>query len=155
MEEIRRDDEALPADNPTVAEAVRECGACRACCTVHGVVELDKAPHTRCAHVDNKKGCTIYETRPDSCRVYVCGWLAGSYGDGQASRPDRLGVIVDRPQTLGGRLVVREVWRGAFDRRAVRELLVQLFRNGFDVQLIPFAGRSLPTMRAINPEVRP
>ena len=156
MEEAKREilEQQVEANTPPPgaadATAVRECGACTACCTVHGVRELEKEPHRRCDHL-TENGCGIYDQRPVSCRVYVCGWLAGSYGKGNAHtmRPDRLGVIVDRPQALDGRLVAREVWRGAFDRPAVKNLLGLLFRNGFSVQVVGFAGRKLPVTTVV------
>jgi hypothetical protein len=144
-----------PADDQPAREVVdvvatkaegRECGSCRACCTVLGVQELGKDPHTRCSSLSDSTGCTIYETRPGTCAAYVCGWLGGSFGDGNARslRPDRLGVILDRPAHRGGEIVAREVWRGAFDRWQVRRLLTDVHKSGFKTQLVPFAGRKLP-----------
>lgn len=40
-----------------------------------GIHELDKAPGQRCVHVAAGKGCGIYETRPQTCRVFLCQWL--------------------------------------------------------------------------------
>lgn len=57
---------------PTLA---RECGGCTLCCKVMGVNALNKAPGTWCAHCDIGKGCRIYETRPDGCRNFQCGFL--------------------------------------------------------------------------------
>lgn len=140
----------VPADTePEVMTAARACGDCRACCTVLGVVELAKEQHRRCHHV-GPGGCAIYETRPGSCAGYVCGWLGGAYGKGQSSRPDRLGVIVDKPLPSEPRVLVREVWRGAFDRRGVRALLLELHASGLRVVLMPFAGRKLPTGKPLE-----
>ena len=129
---------------PGVLTAVRSCGSCRACCSVLGVRELEKPKWEACAHLC-KHGCGIYEARPGSCANYVCGWLGGAYGANNSTRPDHLGVIVDRPAPMGGQVLVREVWRGALAQRRVRELLIEAFRQGFTVVLDPFRGRRLPT----------
>lgn len=126
----------------------RECGDCRACCTVLGVHDLAKEPHTKCEHAC-ASGCAIYQERPESCRTYSCGWLGGSVDGGRSMRPDRLGVILDRPANLGGTIVAREVWRGAFARRRVKQVLERIHRAGFKVQLAPFAGRALPVGRPL------
>ena len=54
---------------------LRECGSCTLCCKVMGVNALDKPPGTWCVHCDIGKGCTIYETRPQGCRNFQCGFL--------------------------------------------------------------------------------
>jgi hypothetical protein len=120
----------------------RSCGDCQACCVLLGVRELEKPRHHACVHM-GPKGCGIYADRPQACRDYQCGWLTG-FGTGPAERPDRLGLIVDRPANLPDRVVAREVWRGAFGRRRVKKILEALHRSGVKVQLVPFAGRALP-----------
>jgi hypothetical protein len=73
----------------------RECGECNACCvTLHiDSEEFRKLPGVRCPHLASGKGCSIYATRPSSCRTYHCGWrylpfLSDSW------RPDRSGVLI-------------------------------------------------------------
>lgn len=137
------------ADTGGLADAApRECGACNACCTVLAVTELAKGQHQRCAHLApaGERGCAIYADRPGGCHGYRCAWLDGAFG-GRPHRPDRLGVIVD---TAGARAInVREVWPGAFSRKAVRRGLPLLHADakakGHVVRLVPFAGRRLPT----------
>ena len=43
------------------------------CCKVMAVEALDKPVGVMCKHACGK--CSIYETRPDSCRTYNCLWL--------------------------------------------------------------------------------
>jgi hypothetical protein len=126
----------------------RACGDCTACCTVLAVRELGKEASRRCEHLGSSGGCGVYETRPASCADYRCGWLTG-FGAGRSTRPDRLGVILDKPASMKGEIVAREVFRGAFDRRRVREILERLHREGNRVRLVPFAGRKLPVGRAL------
>jgi uncharacterized protein len=70
----------------------RECGSCIACCTTMGVPELGKKSGVKCPHVCGK-GCSIYETRPDSCRGWNCLWVAGYLPE--ALKPEKCGVIWD------------------------------------------------------------
>lgn len=51
------------------------CGSCTLCCKLMGVKELDKPNDKWCDHCDKSSGCTIYETRPESCRIFECVWL--------------------------------------------------------------------------------
>ena len=53
----------------------RECGECTLCCKVMGIGELEKPAGVWCAHCKSNRGCSIYETRPQECRDFVCAWL--------------------------------------------------------------------------------
>ena len=46
------------------------------CCKLLHVIELEKPANKWCEHCrPGCGGCTIYETRPQICRSYACGWL--------------------------------------------------------------------------------
>jgi hypothetical protein len=92
----------------------RRCRQCDACCTVLAVEEVAKPEFERCDYQgQSKPGCAIYEERPESCRIWSCAWLQG-FGTGN-DRPDKLGLILDAVETVGGPTVqAREVWHGAF-----------------------------------------
>jgi Fe-S-cluster containining protein len=71
------------------------CGACTLCCTLLGVVELDKPRCTKCVHEVGK--CTIYHFRPESCRTFDCVWLQTQSREEKmpkSMRPDRCGVVI-------------------------------------------------------------
>lgn len=53
----------------------RECGDCNICCTYLRIDELPvkKPQDVACSHLC-EKGCGIYETRPNVCRSWYCGW---------------------------------------------------------------------------------
>lgn len=59
-----------PAPAPT-----RECGDCTLCCKIMGIRELDKPPGVWCGHCRPARGCAIYDSRPQECRKFVCGYL--------------------------------------------------------------------------------
>ena len=94
------------------------CGTCRACCRALGVEELDKPEWRMCQHAKGG-GCTIYPTRPTSCREYACVWLQSQEGPVPLPgflRPDRCGVILDTLLGNHTNMVVLRVAPGQLDR---------------------------------------
>ena len=59
---------------PDVKEG-RRCGACTLCCKVLTVQELSKPNGQWCPHCITGRGCAIYASRPNECRVFQCGYL--------------------------------------------------------------------------------
>lgn len=57
------------------AQPIRECRDCTMCCKVMGIIALQKPPGVWCRHCEPARGCAIYETRPQECRTFVCGYL--------------------------------------------------------------------------------
>jgi hypothetical protein len=109
----------------------RECGACTVCCTVLAENELRKPMRCACEHV-RAGGCGIYEIRPTGCREFHCLWLRGALPAEESQRPDHLGVLLDCYRPAGSkslRLVALEVWSGAFDSPAARELIESIARE--------------------------
>ena len=54
------------------------CQDCTGCCKVFEVKEVGKPFGQACQHLGPTifgPGCTIYETRPQACKHYVCLWL--------------------------------------------------------------------------------
>ncbi len=110
----------------------RTCGTCTACCTIVGVVELNKPNYTPCSH-ECKAGCAIYSTRPVSCRVWSCNWLYGREpGGDERRRPDQLGLMFTH-EDIGHRgkiLTAYEVWPGAAKEAPAAFLLKKLTGRG-------------------------
>jgi Fe-S-cluster containining protein len=52
---------------------------------------IPKSPKEWCPHVSFEKGCTIYESRPLPCQVYLCSWRMGV----GSQRPDRIGMLAN------------------------------------------------------------
>jgi hypothetical protein len=62
-------------NGPPIAPG-RSCGRCSLCCRLLHVIELNKPAGRWCEHCrPGKGGCSIYDTRPQICRTYACGWL--------------------------------------------------------------------------------
>jgi hypothetical protein len=76
--------------------APRSCGECHGCCSGPEIAELGKRQFETCAHLEalpsGGLGCGIYEARPESCRRYLCLWLAHPELLREDERPDRIGV---------------------------------------------------------------
>lgn len=69
--------------------AERSCGECTLCCKLMGVPELKKQSAKWCISCDQGKGCSVYDTRPQSCRNFQCFWLMDeNFPDD--FRPDRI-----------------------------------------------------------------
>ena len=104
-----------------------------------GVVELGKAPRTQCEHQD--PGCRIYESRPESCRGYVCGWLfSPEMFPQEALRPDLCGVMFDFGMVEGTgdpAVVVRELTPYAAAAYWVVRALKRIEKKKIRVQIIP------------------
>lgn len=82
--------------NPELAKRMREreCGDCRACCTLKSIKDLDPVkPAGEACSLLCASGCSIHEAKPATCRQYFCGYRIG-LGD-EGSRPDRCGALAD------------------------------------------------------------
>ncbi|MBC8106796.1 MAG: hypothetical protein H7Z14_09425 [Anaerolineae bacterium] len=103
----------------------RTCGECRACCTTCVVPELDKPINTPCVHLV-QLGCGIYETRPQSCRVYDCAWLHGHFADYE--RPDKTGIVwsFEEIEAFDGLLVHAMLLNGSVPLERVKTMYARL-----------------------------
>jgi len=83
--------------------AGRDCGDCTVCCVVPTIdlPEIQKAAGVACRHCS--RGCVIYESRPNVCREFFCGWRQlEELGD--EWRPDRSGVFITLDNIAGAGL---------------------------------------------------
>lgn len=72
----------------------RSCSGCTACCFIMPTKEINKPAITRCQHQRTGKGCSIYDRRPMSCRIWSCSWLVDPRTS-MMSRPDRSHYVID------------------------------------------------------------
>ncbi len=101
-----------PDELPPLAPG-RSCEGCTTCCKLLSISELKKPAQTWCEHCVIGKGCSIYDSRPDDCRTFYCGWvLDGALGEAWNPRHSR---IVVKFET--NRIVIhvdkdrRDAWR--------------------------------------------
>ena len=71
----------------------RACGECSLCCRLVPVRELRKGAGERCQH-QRHTGCAIYATKPMSCAIWTCRWLAND-DTAELRRPDRSHYVID------------------------------------------------------------
>jgi len=73
----------------------RSCGTCNVCCVALTIEDpaLQKVQGYRCPNTTKEKGCAIYETRPETCRTFFCGWRRLKWVR-ETLRPDSSGVLV-------------------------------------------------------------
>lgn len=76
--------------------ANRECGPCNACCTQPAILDpaLKKAPGVLCPNWRAGCGCSIYATRPQTCRGHFCAWRQLAQFD-ESWRPDLSNVYIE------------------------------------------------------------
>ena len=81
---------------PSLIES-RACGACNVCCVALTIddPELQKLQGYRCRNAQKDNSCAIYDTRPDTCRTFFCGWRQLKWVR-ETLRPDISGVLVRR-----------------------------------------------------------
>jgi len=61
-------------NNADMLVRARECGGCQVCCITPTIdsADIQKDCNSPCRHLQG--GCDIYETRPQVCRIFYCGW---------------------------------------------------------------------------------
>jgi hypothetical protein len=55
--------------------SIRNCDGCTLCCKIFRIAALEKPKGQWCSHCSVGKGCEIYDTRPEECRAFKCGYL--------------------------------------------------------------------------------
>ena len=66
--------------------STRSCGDCTMCCKLLRIEVLNKPALEWCTHCSTRKGCDIYETRPEPCRTFHCGYITHA-GFGEEWKP--------------------------------------------------------------------
>lgn len=116
---------------------MHSCDGCTACCKVLKIRELDKPGNTWCRHCNIGVGCGIYDTRPESCRVYECVWLQSQRGGKPLPlelRPDSSRVVIG--VTNGGDDLVLYVGPDrpdAWKRGGIGKFVAEMQAKGFTV----------------------
>lgn len=123
----------------TARGAHRSCDGCTACCRIMGVRELTKPANTRCRYCIPGQGCSIYETRPHSCRTFGCVWLQTQRSEKPLApelRPDRSWVVMST--TNDGEDIVLNVTPNrphAWKHGPIGKLVAHMLADGITVLL--------------------
>lgn len=134
-----------------VLEANRQCGSCSVCCVTLGVPEIEKKAACDCPHRKRGwKACSIYDTRPQSCRDFKCMWLEGYFG--AKDKPDLVGCVFQGAYhpDIGPTLTVHESFPGAANNPRVQRIIDNLSR-GMAVIIVPPDGTDRKVISK-NPE---
>lgn len=140
----------------------RVCGGCTLCCKLPPIPgpPLHKPAGVRCCHARTGKGCTIYPTRPMSCRTWACRWLADAETAGMP-RPDRCHYVIDIkedfvemvPEDGGERLRwgVIQVWvdpayRDAYKAPELRAYMLRMATEHRMATIIRYSSREAITI---------
>ena len=80
----------------------RTCGTCNACCISLTIddPELQKPQGYRCRNARRDASCAIYESRPQTCRSFFCGWRQLKWVH-ESLRPDVSHVLVRLRRSIG------------------------------------------------------
>lgn len=82
---------------PLTAYPGKDCGSCTACCSTVPVKEIGLDAFVRCPNLRSLPemtiGCSIYQTRPRSCRTWSCSWLISDLPE--KYKPSRVGIVLD------------------------------------------------------------
>lgn len=85
------------------------------CCKLLSVPDIEKVPGTLCPHGISGKGCKIYDTRPDQCRMFYCQYLLHA-NIGEHWKPSKSQMVISVPSGDKYVLVVvddawPDIWR--------------------------------------------
>jgi hypothetical protein len=124
----------------------RECGECGKCCEVLGIdtAQIHKSAGLTCQHYNASCGCKIYETRPDVCRTFHCGWRMLPQLD-DSWRPDRCDILINfQPENVPASYAVRS---------GVEFLLLRpeaMDRSDFAPVVASIVGAGVPAFLALS-----
>ena len=138
----------------------RSCQGCTMCCKLMEIDALEKPRGAWCPHCDQKMGCTIYETRPEPCRIFYCGYMKIPHLD-ERWKPAKAKFLVNFESTKN-RIVIHcdparaGAWRTEpyystikqWAKNAVRENgLVIVWTGSNAVAVLPDKDKDLGTVR--------
>ncbi len=152
--------DTLPPESALPLVPGRSCEGCTVCCKALEVVTLKKPRQKWCPDCAIGAGCNIYETRPDECRNFYCGWMIdATIPDHWAPKHSRMVLAYNARQNQvmvhvdSGR---PDAWRQEpffadlqnMARNAARHQRMFLLRAGADVwALLPQGAKNLGRVR--------
>lgn len=95
--------------------AGRSCNDCTMCCKLLAVESIEKPRAVWCPHCNQKRGCKIYENRPEECGAFYCGYRRIDHLD-ERWKPSKSKFVINYEEDTG-RIVVHvdpvrpEAWR--------------------------------------------
>lgn len=102
------------------------------CCLLFPVWELNKKPGQECVHCVLKEGCSIYDSRPQSCRDCTCDWLINEEVP-EELRPDKCNVTFEKSTEESYLLLNHFDDLNAWKRKPVMDYIKVLNDKGISV----------------------
>lgn len=107
------------------------------CCKLPEIKELDKPRQKVCQHCTMGVGCKIYESRPEVCRHFYCGYMAYDWiGDEWKPSKCRM-VVVSEGENKRFAIHVDRDRKGAWKKEPyysdIKQLSSEGIKNGFQV----------------------
>lgn len=121
----------------------RSCDGCTMCCKVLAIPELEKPLQTWCSNCNIGSGCTIYDERPEPCRVFYCQYRRDP-GLGEEWAPSKSKMVVDS-EVENERLAIyvdesrKRAWREKPYYAQIMSWATALYRRG--MHLLVWEGR--------------
>ena len=132
--------------NPKVRKE-RPCGSCTMCCKLIGIGEPVNSPSgSWCKECEIGSGCKIYESRPEECRTFYCGW---KYGIGE-TRPDKSKVVIGVTDSKNAMIFV-DVGRSDELKKPEFRQIIEAFRRKKVENLTIVCGSKRQTLKLKKP----
>lgn len=135
------------------------CDGCSMCCHIFEIEELSKPFCTWCQHIqEDKRGCSIYEYRPQTCKDFKCAWLLSQDRPGQempvSMRPNHLHVMFCVSPTNNRHIYayVNPSYRDAWKKGEAWAKIDDLVKRGGIVEVVVGQWRNI--LRAGEPSKR-
>lgn len=112
----------------------RSCRSCTLCCKLIDIVALNKPIGQWCPHCLKRKGCSIYDSRPNECRTFNCEWLT-NVNFGEEWYPARSKMVIRHVRDGGTSKLVFHVDPGSplsWRNEPYYSQLKRLARNGLE-----------------------
>lgn len=74
---------------------MQKCGGCTLCCKLLRIPDTQSIAGEWCRHCKSGVGCTIYNFRPEPCKIFECAWKQMK-NVGPDLRPDKCHVLFEK-----------------------------------------------------------
>ena len=127
---------------------MKNCDGCTECCYSLPINESEfvKQEGVMCTHCD--KGCTIYDTRPESCKEFNCVYLVTNTDE--SLRPDKTNVIFEMIYTKIYLALVRKEFLDSWRTKLITDYINKLNEEGISVVVSSFENGLIEVFTAHN-----
>ena len=125
---------------PSQISKKNTCDGCTLCCKLLEIPELNKPVNEYCSLCKVNSGCSIYNTRPQSCRDFNCLYITHNLTE--RLKPKNCHVVFEKLKDCPVYLALIDPdYPQALESEAVKVLIMQLLQDNFSVVTTAGAGR--------------